>query len=241
MNHCSVRRRIGRQRAAELATVTAAALVLATHVSAHDPNATITWNRDISRLVYERCASCHRPRGTAFSLMTYQDAQPRAASIKESVLSRRMPPWGAVKGFGAFRNDVGLTQEQISLITDWVETGALRGNNPNALPPVPKFEPPPPFDVPNDAVSVSGDVTLKEPLVLDGLLPERVAAHASLQIIAARPDGAIEPLLWLYEYRDAYRHPFLLRRPLPLPAGTVIHGVPTGAKILLLPAERAHS
>ena len=27
-----------------------------------------------------------------------------------------MPPWGAVKGFGEFRNDQGLTAEQLELI-----------------------------------------------------------------------------------------------------------------------------
>jgi mono/diheme cytochrome c family protein len=40
---------------------------------AHDPITTqITWNREISRVVFNRCASCHRDGGTAFSLMTYQ-------------------------------------------------------------------------------------------------------------------------------------------------------------------------
>src|SRR5262245_22819009 len=54
--------------------------------------------------------------------LSIKDVQPRAAEVKAAVLSRRMPPWGAVKGFGEFRNDQGLTQEQIGLITDWIET-----------------------------------------------------------------------------------------------------------------------
>ena len=107
---------------------------LSTQLRGHNPGANITWNREVSRIVYERCASCHRPGGTAFSLMTYQDARPHAAAIKEAVLTRRMPPWGAVKGFGDFRDDQGLTQEQIELITDWVEGSTPRGNNPNMLP-----------------------------------------------------------------------------------------------------------
>src|SRR5678816_2807434 len=57
-----------------------------------------TWNREISRLIYDRCASCHRPEGIAFSLMTYQEAQPHAVAIKDAVMARTMPPWGAVKG-----------------------------------------------------------------------------------------------------------------------------------------------
>ena len=61
--------------------------------------------------------------------MTYQDAQPRAVAIKDAVMARTMPPWGAVKGFGEFRNDQALTQEQIELISDWVEGGMTKGNN----------------------------------------------------------------------------------------------------------------
>ena len=83
----------------------------------------VTWNREISRVVFDKCGSCHRPDGTAFSLMTYADAQPRANEIKDAVLARRMPPWGGVKGFGQFRNDSSLSQEQIELITKWVDGG----------------------------------------------------------------------------------------------------------------------
>src|SRR5438105_11797568 len=84
---------------------------------AHDVITTkITFDREIARIVYARCASCHRPGGTAFSLMTYDDARPWAKAIQEEVLERRMPPWGAVKGFGDFRNDQALTPEQIEVI-----------------------------------------------------------------------------------------------------------------------------
>jgi hypothetical protein len=213
-----------------------AVVAVASELSAHDPSSTpITWNREVSRIVYDRCASCHRPGGSSFSLMTFQDAQPRADAIKEAVVSRRMPPWGAVKGFGQFRNDTSLTQEQIALITAWVEGGLSRGNNPRAHPPQPTFEKVRPFVVPKNLPSVRGDLTLDRPLVLDGLLPEHVPPKASFQITAALPDGSIEPLLWLYEYQDGFQHPFLFRRPLTLPTGTVIRGVPRDAHIMLIP------
>lgn len=212
---------------------------LSTGLRAHNPGANITWNREVSRIVYERCASCHRPGGTAFSLMAYQEAQPRAAAIKEAVLSRRMPPWGAVKGFGDFRNDQGLTQEQIELITDWVEGDTPRGNNPNALPAPPKFDSSSPRALPPRGVVVSGDVTIDRAITLDGLLPEKVPDGASMQIIARLPNGSIAPLLWLYEYRDSYRHPFLFRRPIELPPGTMIRGVQPGARLLLMSGQRA--
>jgi len=217
--------------------VIAAALALAVcaDLRAHDVSTTpITWNREISRIFYERCISCHRPGGTSFSLTTYPDVQPRAVAIRDAVLSRRMPPWGGVKGFGDFRNDQALTAEQIELITDWVQDDTPKGNNARMLPPMPKFSDTPAGTAPADAVRVADTLTLKSPLLLDGLLPER--ATDGTRIVATLPDGRVEPLLWLYGYSEKFRHPFLLRKPLTLPAGTIIRGVTPPASVLLLPA-----
>lgn len=212
------------------------ALTMCAAVRAHDVSTTpITWNREISRIFYDRCASCHRPGGTSFSLMTYQDVQPRAVAIRDAVLARRMPPWGAVKGFGDFRNDQALTAEQIELITDWVQDDTPKGNNPRLLPPLPKFAVAAPFTPPSDAIHITGTLTVKSPLVLDGLLPDQ--AIDGMRITAVHPDGSVEPLLWLYGYKDAYRHPFLLRKPLALEAGTIIHGVQPPGSVWLLRAD----
>jgi hypothetical protein len=212
----------------------ALALGLCTHLRAHDVSTTpITWNREISRIFFDRCVSCHRPGGTSFSLMTYPEVQPRAVAIRDAVLSRRMPPWGAVKGFGDFRNDQALTAEQIELITDWVQDDTPKGNNPRMLPPPPKFAPSALVSAPADAIRVADTLTLKSPLVLDGLLPDH--ADDGTQIVAVRPNGTVEPLLWLYGYSEKYRHSFLLRKPLVLEAGTIIRGVKPPASVLLLP------
>lgn len=208
-------------------------------VCAHPMMGAITWNRQISRIVYAHCVSCHRDGGTSFSLLEYAEARAMAPAIKRAVLERTMPPWGAVKGFGSLRDDHGLSESQIEMIVEWVDTGTGRGNNPRALPERP---PPPdaalPFEPPADAVAISGEVVLDRRVRLAGVWPKTVAADASLRIVAARPDGAIEPLVWLHEYREQFAHAFWLAEPLELPAGTVIRGVPRDATVLLLPADR---
>jgi hypothetical protein len=83
---------------------------------------------------------------------------------------------------------------------------------------------------------VQGPFTLRDDMVLDGLQPEHAPAGHSMRIIAVRPGGSIEPLVWLHEYDGRYPHAFLFRRPLRLPAGTVIQGVPSNAAIALIPA-----
>ena len=198
----------------------------------------LTWNREISRIVYARCAACHRQGGTTFSLMSYEEARPWAKAIEEEVLERRMPPWGAVKGFGDFRNDEALTQEQIELIANWVDGGAPEGD-PKDLPSQPKFPALSPITHRAGEIVVSGDFKVRRPLRLDGLWPKTAPDSASLQITAELPDGSVEPLLWLHGYKAQYSHPFLLRTPLVLPPGAVLRGVPPGASVVLLPAISA--
>ena len=60
-----------------------------------------------------------------------------------------------------------------------------------------------------------------------------------MQVTAVLPGGEVKPLIWLYEYKNTYRHPFLLRRTIDLPAGTLIQGVPRDAAIVLIPATKS--
>ena len=202
---------------------------------AHERDTTaVTWTLTISRIVFERCGSCHHDGGTAFSLMTYDDARPWAVAIKEEIFSRSMPPWGAVKGFGTFRNDEALSPAQTNLIVSWIEGGVPEGDEAD-LPGLPELSGPAPVEHSPGEIIVRGDFILESALVLDGLWPHEVPEEDSVQITAQLPDGRVETLLWLYNYRPEYSHPFLFETPLDLPAGTVIRGVPAGSSVALLP------
>ena len=152
-----------------------------------------------------------------------------------------MPPWGAVKGFGSFRNDQGLTQEDLELISDWVEGGAPEGN-PLLLPALPAFDPPKPSRQGRE-VLVDGSLQFSGPVTLLGLQPKTVQEGKTVQIVAERPDGTVEPLLWLYHYKPQFDHPYLLLRPLTLPAGSKIVCQPpdAGTVSLLTRVTSAHS
>lgn len=204
--------------------------------SAHDVITTpITFSREISRLVYSRCGGCHRAGGSAFSLLTYQEARPWAKAIKEEVLERRMPPWGAIKGFGQFRDDQGLTQEQIELIADWVEGGAPEGD-PALLPKVPDFGAPAANAMPR-GIEVEGATALRAAISLAGIRPGKVPEGSSLMVTATRPDGSIEPLLWLYNYKSQFARPYWYSATLRLPAGTKIEVAPPDAGSIALLAK----
>ena len=155
-----------------------------------------------------------------------------------------MPPWGAVKGFGDFRNDQALTPEEMELIVNWSEGGVPEGE-PIDLPAEPKFQAPLVIGAVKGELVVKGTLQLTRKFTLDGILPVTIPAKTSIQIVAELPDGSIEPLLWLENYQQEFAHPFLLRKPMELPARTIIRGVPTGASVRLLPptpatAEHTH-
>jgi hypothetical protein len=194
----------------------------------------ITWSRDVSRIFYRNCVSCHRPGGSSFSLVTYREARPWAEAIKLEVLERRMPPWNAVKGFGEFKDDRGLTQEDLEIVGEWVEGGAPEGN--------PVYMPPPPDFFPSShenhgyerRLSVSGDAVIRHPVEAVGIEPGPVPASGEMQVVAHRPDGAVEPLIWLENFNPAYKKTYYFRDPLRFSAGTRIEVLPRQATVTLM-------
>ncbi len=197
----------------------------------------LTWTEHISRIFFRHCVSCHREGGPApMPLLSYEQVRPWAKAIKYEVLSRRMPPWGAVKGYGAFRNDLSLPQEDIARISSWVEGGAPRGN-PIYLPKNPSagsYAPPERWQ--GETILLEGMLTFEKDTVAVGVRPERVAEGGSMEVRAQRPDGSVEPLIWLRDYRAAWRRNYYFREPIELPAGTRLMVFPSGevsAELLL--------
>ena len=67
--------------------------------------------------------------------LTYADARPWAKSIREQVISRKMPPWFADPAYGHFANDRSLSRSEIDTIAEWVTAGAPAGDPKDAPPP----------------------------------------------------------------------------------------------------------
>jgi hypothetical protein len=94
-----------------------------------DPDQVVTFHKDVAPILWNRCARCHRPGEVGpFSLLTYRDAEKRAAFLGEVAASRRMPPWRAVHGYGDFEGAGHLTRRELATLTRWAELGAPEGN-----------------------------------------------------------------------------------------------------------------
>src|SRR5438132_722247 len=98
-----------------------------------------TFSREVAPILYRHCVSCHHENDIApMSLLTYKDAKPWATSIKESVLSRKMPPWKADPRVGKWSNDPSLSEVEIATLKAWADGGKLEGD-PKEHPPAPVF------------------------------------------------------------------------------------------------------
>ena len=96
----------------------------------------VTFHKDVQPILQNHCQACHRPGEVApMSLMTYQLARPWARSIRQAVLTKKMPPWFADPHFGKFSNDRSLTQPEIDTLVAWVDAGAPEGNPQDAPAP----------------------------------------------------------------------------------------------------------
>jgi hypothetical protein len=96
--------------------------------SRHVPITTkIVFNREIAQIFQKKCFQCHTDGNVSVPLTTYREARPWAVAIKEEILEKRMPPWGAASGYGHFSNDMSLTSREISLILSWTDGGAPSG------------------------------------------------------------------------------------------------------------------
>jgi hypothetical protein len=99
-----------------------------------------TFTKDVLPILQTNCQTCHRPKPinmsgmtAPFALTSYEEARPWAKAIGKAVTAKTMPPWFATPEFhGVFRNERGLTADEIGTIQKWVEQGAARGNPQDA-------------------------------------------------------------------------------------------------------------
>jgi peroxiredoxin/mono/diheme cytochrome c family protein len=96
---------------------------------------TVTYTKQVSRIIQKNCQECHRPEQVGpMQLLTYEDALNWSDSIKEVVKQKRMPPWLADPSHGKFANDRSLSAEDREALLAWIDQSCPKGD-PKDLPP----------------------------------------------------------------------------------------------------------
>lgn len=101
---------------------------------AHPAPAEVSYRETIAPMLLEKCAGCHRPGGIAPWAMTgHAMVQGFSPMIRETVLTRRMPPWHADPAVGEFLHDLSLSVEQKQQLLSWIDAGSPRGDGDDPL------------------------------------------------------------------------------------------------------------
>ena len=98
----------------------------------------ITYYEDIEPIIRTNCASCHKQDGYGpFPLTTYKEVKEKATFIAHVTQSKYMPPWKADRDFRSFKNERGLTEEEIEKIKSWVDMLMPKGKRKGKRTPIP--------------------------------------------------------------------------------------------------------
>ena len=99
----------------------------------------VGFSEHVAPIIFNNCTSCHRPGESApFSLRNYQEVKKRGRLIARVTADKVMPPWHAESTDYEFDGQRLLTEQQISIIGEWVNQGMNEGN-PGKLPQLPTF------------------------------------------------------------------------------------------------------
>lgn len=110
-------------------THTAVAGCLIARVAPNKAEGTVTFTKQIARILQNNCQECHRPGQIGpMALLTYDDASAWAATIHEVVSERRMPPWHADARHGQFANNRSLSPADRETLLSWIDQGCPRGD-----------------------------------------------------------------------------------------------------------------
>lgn len=94
----------------------------------------ISYSETIAPMLQEKCAGCHRPGGIGPWAMTgHEIVQGFSPMIRETVLTKRMPPWHADPEVGEFLHDMSLSDDEARTLVHWIDAGASRGDGPDPL------------------------------------------------------------------------------------------------------------
>jgi mono/diheme cytochrome c family protein len=94
----------------------------------------ISYAKDVAPILQAKCVACHTEGGMGpFAMNKYETVKVMAPMIRESLRTKRMPPFHSDSHWGKWGNDMLLSADQIKTVVNWVEAGAPRGDGVDPL------------------------------------------------------------------------------------------------------------
>ncbi len=104
----------------------------------------ISYATEVAPVLADKCVVCHTEGGMGpFAMDKYEVVKAMAPMIRESLRTKRMPPFHSDNHGATWTDDMRPTNEQVKTIINWIEAGAPRGTGADPLPdaaqPAPKW------------------------------------------------------------------------------------------------------
>jgi len=179
---------------------------------------------DIAPIIHQNCTPCHRPgEAGPFPLRTYDEVAKHAQMIRYVTRIGYMPPWPADPNYRHFLGERFLTENQKTLIQQWVDGGFIKGDS-TKIPSPPTFpkgsklgEPDLVLTMP-EKLDIKGNsrdlfLTMKIPYELPQdtfvrlieFVPDnrRLVHHVNSHLVFFNEDKKLDAKNWMV---DAYKH-----------------------------------
>jgi hypothetical protein len=88
--------------------------------------------KDVARIFYARCTSCHHTGSNMYSFMNYSETADMAGSIQINLSSNKMPPWRADTLYSRFQHERIISSSEKTQILNWIAGGTLKGDTTQA-------------------------------------------------------------------------------------------------------------
>src|SRR5690606_32349920 len=95
----------------------------------------ISYVDDVVPILEARCVSCHRDNGVApWSMSSHQMVRGWSAMMRETLMTRRMPP-GQIdyQDVDRFVDVHHITDNEIMTLVHWIDQGAMNNDNTDPL------------------------------------------------------------------------------------------------------------
>jgi mono/diheme cytochrome c family protein len=115
----------------------------------------ISYAKEVAPILAAKCVACHTKGGMGpFSMDKYDTVKGFAPMIRESLRTKRMPPFHSDAHWGDWSNNMLLSTDQIKTVVNWIEAGAPRGEGEDPLPQAAKPAPEWPLGQPDEIVQI---------------------------------------------------------------------------------------
>ncbi len=85
----------------------------------------LSYAKDVAPILASNCVTCHRKGGVGpFAMTNYKKVKGWSDMIRETLRTKRMPPWHADPAYKSFHNSIDITSEERRILLTWIEQGA---------------------------------------------------------------------------------------------------------------------